>query len=89
MMTVKGVLKVRNRLGMHARPAALFVQTAGKFKCDVKVAKGDVEVNGKSMMGLMILAAEQGSDLHVTLQGDDAQSAFRELQKLFERNFDE
>ncbi|MBI3548807.1 MAG: HPr family phosphocarrier protein [Elusimicrobia bacterium] len=88
-MTVNATLKVKNRLGLHARPAALFVQTAGKFKCSVKVAKGEVEVNGKSMMGLMMLAAEQGSDLHLALEGDDANQALEELKKLFDRNFDE
>ena len=89
MSALRGVLRVRNRLGMHARPAALFVQTAGKFKCSIKVAKGDVEVNGKSMMGLMMLAAEQGSELHVTMEGDDAPQLLTELQRLFERNFGE
>lgn len=88
-MMVEKVLRVKNRLGMHARPAALFVQTAGRFHSRVKVAKGPVEVNGKSVMGLMMLAAEQGSDLTVTLDGDDAVVALAELEKLFERNFDE
>lgn len=88
-MTLTGALKVKNRLGLHARPAALFVQTAGKFRCVVKVAKGEVEVNGKSMMGLMMLAAEQGSELRLTLEGDDAPQALAALTILFERNFDE
>jgi phosphocarrier protein len=88
-MTVEKVLKVKNRLGLHARPAALFVQTAGRFRSRVKVAKGPVEVNGKSVMGLMMLAAEQGSDLTVTVEGDDAVVALAELEKLFDRNFDE
>ena len=88
-MTAEKILKVKNRLGLHARPAALFVQTAGRFRCQVKVAKGDIEVNGKSMMGLMMLAAEQGSDLKVTMEGEDAAVALAELEKLFDRNFDE
>lgn len=88
-MVIEKTLKVRNRLGLHARPAALFVQTAGRFRCQVKVAKGDIEVNGKSMMGLMMLAAEQGSDLKISLDGDDAPLAMAELEKLFNRNFDE
>lgn len=88
-MTLTGALQVKNRLGLHARPAALFVQIAGQFRCGVKVAKGGVEVNGKSMMGLMMLAAEQGSELHLTLDGDDAPQALRALTSLFERNFDE
>jgi phosphocarrier protein len=88
-MTVEKFLKVKNRLGLHARPAALFVQTAGRFRAQVKVAKGPMEVNGKSMMGLMMLAAEQGSELKLTLNGDDAAVALAELEKLFDRNFDE
>lgn len=88
-MTLKKTLKVNNRLGLHARPAALFVQTASRFKCAVKVAKDDVEVNGKSMMGLMMLAAEQGSALTVTLEGDDATEALREIEGVFARNFGE
>ena len=54
---------VKNRLGLHARPAALFVQTTNRFKSSVKVHKGDQEVDGKSIMGLMMLAAEEGSTL--------------------------
>lgn len=88
-MMVEKILKIKNRLGLHARPAALFVQTAGRFRSQIKVAKGPVEVNGKSMMGLMMLAAEQGSDLKLTLDGDDAAVALAELEKLFDRNFDE
>ncbi|MBI4386807.1 MAG: HPr family phosphocarrier protein [Elusimicrobia bacterium] len=88
-MTLKKILKVNNRLGLHARPAALFVQTASRFKCIVKVAKDDVEVNGKSMMGLMMLAAEQGSALTITLDGDDATEALREIEDVFARNFGE
>lgn len=86
-MKVQKVLKVRNRLGLHARPAAVFVQTVSKFKCAVKVSKGGVEVNGKSMMGLMMLAAEQGSELKITLDGDDAAEAIKQIEQMFENNF--
>ncbi|MBI4423116.1 MAG: HPr family phosphocarrier protein [Elusimicrobia bacterium] len=80
---------VPNKLGLHARPAALFVQAVQRFRCSVLVAKGDTEVNGKSLMGLMMLAAEQGSQLRVTLDGADAAQALVELDKLFVRRFDE
>ncbi len=88
-MIVQKTLTVKNKLGLHARPAALFVQTVGKYRCKVLVAKGEVEVNGKSLMGLMMLAAEQGSQLRITLDGGDAQEAMQDLEKLFNRNFDE
>ena len=88
-MTVQKTLTVGNKLGLHARPAALFVQTVGRYKCKVLVAKNEVEVNGKSLMGLMMLAAEQGSKLRITLDGGDAEAAMLDLEKLFARNFDE
>jgi len=88
-MMLQKTFRVGNKLGLHARPAALFVQTAGRFKCGVKVRKGDVEVNGKSMMGLMMLAAEQGSELLITLEGDDAPQAMQGFEKLFAGNFGE
>lgn len=88
-MRMKGTLKIKNRLGLHARPAARFVQTAGKFKCSIQVANGAVEVNGKSMMGLMMLAAEQGCELRLLLEGEDAPQALQALADLCARNFDE
>ena len=86
---VEKILTVRNKLGLHARPAALFVQAVGKYKCKVQVAKGEVEVNGKSLMGLMMLAAEQGSQVRIRLTGNDAPAAMVDLENLFARNFDE
>lgn len=89
MTIIRGALVVGNELGLHARPAALLVQTAGRYKCGIKVVKGDVEVNGKSMMGLMMLAAEQGAELKFVLEGEDAPQAFKAIEKLFEANFNE
>ena len=80
---------IRNRLGLHARPAALFVQTASRFQSEIKVCKGETEVNGKSVMGLMMLAAEYGSRLRVMASGQDEQRAVAELAALFDRKFDE
>jgi len=80
---------VRNRLGLHARPAALFVQATNKFKSKVTVRKGDQEVDGKSIMGLMMLAAEEGSTLMVTVDGPDERELLETLEKLFMDRFGE
>ena len=80
---------VINKLGIHARPAAMFVKTANKFQSDITVEKDGEQVNGKSIMGLMMLAAGQGSKLIITAEGHDAEAAVRELESLFQRKFDE
>ena len=82
-------LVVTNKLGIHARPAAMFVRTASKFDCDIFVEKDGERVNGKSIMGLMMLAAGPGSKLLLTAEGDDAARAVVELEALVKRNFDE
>lgn len=78
-----------NRLGLHARAAASFVQTAGKFASDIWVEKDGVEVNGKSIMGLMMLAAEQGSSINVRAEGADSFEAMNTLQELVTNGFGE
>src|ERR1043165_436155 len=80
---------VANKLGIHARPAALFVKTANRFTCDVFVEKDGEKVNGKSIMGLMMLAAGPGSKLTVYAEGHDASQALAELEALFKGKFDE
>src|SRR6266513_6057570 len=82
-------LVVRNKLGIHARPAAMFVKTANRFECDVFVEKDGEKVNGKSIMGLMMLAAGPGSKLIVTCEGDDGPKALDEIEALIKRKFDE
>ena len=82
-------LQIVNKLGIHARPAALFVKTANRFACDIFVEKDGEKVNGKSIMGLMMLAAGPGSKLTVHAQGDDAQQAISELETLIKHKFDE
>src|SRR5436190_1418731 len=82
-------LTVINKLGVHARPAAMFVKTANRFACDVFVEKDGEKVNGKSIMGLMMLAAGPGSILTVHAHGQDASQALLELEKLVKRKFDE
>jgi phosphocarrier protein HPr len=80
---------VSNKLGVHARPAALFVKTANRFDCEVLVEKDGETVNGKSIMGMMMLAAGPGSKLQVRAKGEDALEAVHELEALMRRKFDE
>ncbi len=78
---------VVNRLGLHARPAAEFVKTASKFEANIRVSKDTMEVNGKSILGVMTLAAECGSELVLHAQGADAEAAVRELADVLGRDF--
>ena len=80
---------VTNKLGIHARPAAQFVKTASKFSCDIQVEKDDEQADGKSIMGLMMLAAGNGSVLIVTTDGDDDELALDAISSLIEKNFEE
>lgn len=80
---------IRNKLGLHARAAALFVQLANKFDSEVLVRKGDQEVNGKSIMGILILAATQGSKVTLRVEGSDAEAALMSLGDLIDRGFGE
>jgi phosphocarrier protein len=80
---------VANKLGIHARPAAMFVKTANRFACDIFVEKDGEKVNGKSIMGMMMLAAGPGSKLTVYAHGQDAPQALAELETLIKRKFDE
>jgi phosphocarrier protein HPr len=82
-------LLVANKLGIHARPAAMFVKTANRFDCEIFVEKDGERVNGKSIMGLMMLAAGPGSRLVLTAEGQDASRAVHELEALVLRKFDE
>lgn len=82
-------LTIVNRLGLHARPSAMFVKTASRFKCEIWVEKDGERVNGKSIMGLMMLAAGQGSKLLVTCEGADGEKALAEIEEIIRRKFDE
>ena len=81
--------QVSNKLGIHARPAAMFVKTANRFSCDIFVEKDGEKVNGKSIMGLMMLAAGPGSKVTVYAHGQDAHQALAEIETLINRKFDE
>ncbi len=85
MTAVRKKMIVENKSGLHARPAALFVQTANRFDADISVIKGKQEVNGKSIMGIMMLAAGKGSHIYIQADGEDAQEAVDELEGLLKR----
>ena len=80
---------VSNKLGIHARPAAMFVRVANRFEADIMVEKDGERINGKSIMGLMMLAAGPGSRIRITASGEDFEKALIELQALFEKKFNE
>ena len=80
---------IRNRAGMHTRPAASLVKLAAKFKAEFFIEKDGLEINGKSIIGVMTLAAEQGSTLLLKFDGEDEAEACKEIVSLFERGFDE
>lgn len=82
-------LTVQNKLGIHARPAAMFVKTASRFTSEIMVEKDGETVNGKSIMGLMMLAAGPGCKLTLHATGADAQTAVTEIEELLKRKFDE
>jgi phosphocarrier protein len=89
MSTISSEFKVVNRLGLHARAAAQLVQTANRFLSDVTVEKNGEEVNGKSIMGLLMLAAPQGSLINVTVSGEDAEEAIKVIGTLINDGFGE
>jgi phosphocarrier protein len=80
---------ILNKLGLHARPAAMFVRVANKHRAEIWIEKDGEQVNGKSIMGLMMLAAGQGSRIVISAEGADAQNALNELELLVQRRFDE
>ena len=80
---------VRNKMGLHARPAAMIVQTANKFPCDVTLEKDGTPVNGKSIMGVLMLAAAQGTSVTVRTSGEQAQECADAIAAIFEKGFNE
>jgi len=82
-------MTIINRLGLHARPAAMFVKACNKHRCEIWVEKDGERVNGKSIMGLMMLAAGQGSKMRITAEGSDADKALVEIEAIILRRFDE
>ncbi len=79
-MFIKRKIKIKNSQGLHARPASIFVRIANKFEADVTVRKGSESVNGKSIMGLLVLAANEGSTIEIEASGPDAERAMDKLE---------
>ncbi len=88
-MAIEREVSIINKLGLHARAAAKLVTEAAHFECDIRISKGSREVSGKSIMGVMMLAAARGSTLKLTAEGDDATAALDALEALIGRRFDE
>lgn len=82
-------VKIVNKLGLHARPAMSFAETAGRFKSSVALKRGDQSIDGKSVMEIMLLAATFGTEIRIEADGADAQDCVAELRALVERGFDE
>ena len=89
MPVLEGTLTIINKLGLHARPAALLVQEATMFGATIELECNETRVNGKSIMGVMMLAAAQGSDIRIFADGDDAEAAITSIRALIDRKFDE
>jgi len=82
-------IEIKNKLGLHARAAARLVHTAARFKSDIKIRKGDEEVDGKSILGILLLAAGRGSTITVKAEGPDETEAVDAIEKLIDAKFDE
>lgn len=80
---------INHEVGLHARPASLFVQTAGKFSSDVQVIHGENKANAKSILSVLTLGAQQGAELNIIAQGEDEQEALQALEHLIKNNFGE
>ena len=86
---IQETIRITNKSGLHARPAAHLVKVAGQFQSDIKILKDGLEVNGKSIMGVMMLAAEPGSELEFVIDGDDEKEALAAILELIEKKFHE
>jgi phosphocarrier protein len=82
-------LEIKNKLGLHARAAAKLVHVAARFKCDIKIRKSDEEVDGKSILGILLLAAGRGSQILIKADGEDETDAVDAIQALVDAKFDE
>lgn len=88
-MQLSKEIEIVNKLGMHARAAAKFVQLASRFECHVDIERNDKRINGKSIMGVMMLAANKGSSITIHADGDDAKLCIEQLELLINNRFDE
>lgn len=86
---IEKTVKIINKAGMHTRPAATIVKMASKYKCEFYISKNGLNINGKSIIGVMTLAAEMGSEVTLSFDGVDEQQAAEEIVDYFNRGFDE
>lgn len=86
---IEQLVKIKNKAGLHTRPAATIVKMAAKYKCDFFISRDGMNINGKSIIGVMTLAAEEGAELLLTFNGEDEEAAANEIIDFFERGFDE
>ena len=82
-------LTIEHEVGLHARPASMFVQTAAKFTSDIEVTHGETTANAKSILGVLTLGAHQGAEIRIKAEGDDAEQALKTLEDLVNNNFGE
>lgn len=87
--SIRKEITILNKLGLHARPVAMFVKTANKFESEISVEKNNESVNGKSIMGMMMLAAGKDTVITLTATGSDAEEAMQELEKVINNKFGE
>ena len=86
---IQKTIKISNKLGLHARPAVMLVKTTGAFSSDIKIQKDDIEVDGKSIMGILMLAAGFGTELTISCDGSDEEEALSKVVEIFENGFGE
>ena len=86
---IKKEITVENPLGLHARPSALLCQIAQQYRADLSITKDDISVNGKSILGVLSLAAEQGSRLELEIEGPDEENLLKDLMGIFSSNFED
>ncbi len=86
---IEKTVKIVNKAGLHTRPAATIVKLAAKYKCEFFISKDGININGKSIIGVMTLAAEIGSELYLSFDGEDELNAAEEIVDYFKRGFDE
>ena len=86
---IERTVKIINKAGLHTRPAATVVKMAAKYKCEFSISRDGMSINGKSIIGVMTLAAEEGAELILSFNGEDEELAAKEIMDYFERGFDE
>ena len=86
---IERVVKIKNKAGLHTRPAATIVKLAARYKCEFFISRDGMNINGKSIIGVMTLAAEEGAELVLTFDGEDEQDAEKEIVKFFDSGFGE